>query len=94
MQRLQRLCAEAGNDAELPGAVLFISGQDGRNNAGSNNAVKFLFQRCGALELQRDDGIVDNDALEEIVVLITHSRVCIFYPYVAFSIGNGGKKLA
>lgn len=89
LQRLQKLCAEAGSDAELPGALLFISGQDGRNNAGGNNAVKFLFQRCGALELQRDDGIVDNDALEEIVVLVARSRVCIFYPYVAVSTGRG-----
>lgn len=83
LQRLQQLCAAAGSDSEAPSALLFVPGPDGRNNAGSNNAAKFLFLRSGGLEVQRDDGITGADALEEVVVLVTRRRVCLFYPDTA-----------
>ena len=75
IQKLQQLCTVDG-----PEALLFIPGLDGRNNTGSNNAVKYIFTSASSLEVQRDDGILEPEFLDELIVLIQRHRVCLFYP--------------
>ncbi len=77
LQSLQWLCSES--DPNYPKALLFIPGADGRNNSGSVNLIKYLFQ--GSVGKSLFDSTLDEEyeSLEDIVVLIKPSCVAVIY---------------
>ena len=81
LHQLQSLCSSRNSD--LPNALLFIPGADGRNNKGSSKVLKYLF--FGSVGKDLDDGFLEGkyDSLEEMVLLIQDTSVSVFYRYVS-----------
>lgn len=76
---LQRLCSE--NDKNFPKALLFIPGQDGRNNKGSVTILKYLMR--GSVSKDLTDETLDPafEPLEELVLLIRQTSVSVIWRY-------------
>ena len=73
LKSLQRLCSYS--DPNFPVSLLFVAGQDGRNNKGSISVIKYLF--FGAVGKELLDGTLDLEfeVLEDLVLLIQQSSV-------------------
>lgn len=77
LSALQRLCSD--HDSNFPRALLFVVGQDGRNNKGSTSVLKYLFRGAIARDLF-DDTLDENlQDLEELVILIKHTSVSVIW---------------
>jgi hypothetical protein len=80
VKQLQNLCS-SGNP-NFPDALLFVPGQDGRNNKGSQIILKYLFQLSVGKELF--EGSLDErlESLEESVILIQENTLSIVLRYL------------
>jgi hypothetical protein len=78
---LQALCSSS--NLELPNALVFVPGLDGKQNKGSFMILKYLFQ--GAVGRDIYEASLDEalDCLEEIVLIIQESSVSIFWSNAA-----------
>jgi hypothetical protein len=84
LSNLQALCSSS--NLELPNALVFVPGLDGKQNKGSYMILKYLFQ--GAVgrdiyEASLDDAL---DCLEEMVLVIQESSVSVFWSNAAKSV--------
>lgn len=77
IQSLQRLCSSS--DPNYPVALLFVCGQDGRNNKGSFSILKYLFQFGVGKDLL--DGSIDMEfeSLEDLIILIQQTSVSVVW---------------
>jgi hypothetical protein len=77
LSALQRLCSD--HDNNFPKALLFVVGQDGRNNKGSFNVLKYLF--LGATSKDLFDETLDAQfaELEDLVVLIKSTSISVVW---------------
>ena len=81
LSNLQALCSSS--NLELPNALVFVPGLDGKQNKGSLMILKYLFQGAVGRDLYEaslDEGL---DCLEEIVLVIQESSVSIFWSNAA-----------
>jgi hypothetical protein len=74
---LQSLCSS--QNQQLPNALVFIPGIDGRHNKGSLMVLKYLFQGSVGKELY--EGILETqyEPLDEIVLVVQESSVSVFW---------------
>lgn len=74
---LQRMCSD--HDKNFPSALLFVPGQDGRNNKGSITVLKYLF--CGSVLKDLFDETVESafEPLEEIVFLVKATSLSVIW---------------
>jgi hypothetical protein len=79
LKSLQCLCSTT--NSQLPNALLFIPGPDGRHNRGSVSILKYLFQ--GAVGKEIYEGLVDDrlESLEEIILLVQETSVSVFWRF-------------
>jgi hypothetical protein len=79
---LQKLCSD--EDSNYPKALLFILGQDGRNNKGSITMFKYLFM--GSVSSDLFDETLDStfEQLEEVILLIDASTVSVVWRFFNF----------
>jgi len=77
LKALQRLCSSS--DGQYPSGLLFVPGPDGKNNTGSLNVLKYLFQ--GAVNRELLDGLLHEEleCLEELVLLVQETSVSVVY---------------
>jgi hypothetical protein len=73
------MCADEGG--ALPTAILIVPGFDGRSNLGSQSVVKYIFQLAVGTDLQHGYIPEKAEALEDIILLIMHSRIAVFYTW-------------
>lgn len=83
LRSLQWLCSDT--DEGYPKALLFVPGQDGRNNPGSMNVLKYLFKGSVGKDLFDDTLESEWEALEDIVFLIKETSVSIIYRYTSIT---------
>jgi hypothetical protein len=75
---LQRLCSYT--DSSFPSALLFVLGQDGRNNRGSVAALNYLFFHAGGKDLFDAAMIAPGqESLEDIVVLVQQTSLSVVW---------------
>lgn len=74
---LQRMCSD--HDKNFPSGLLFVPGQDGRNNKGSVTVLKYLF--CGSVLKDLFDETVESafEPLEEIVFLVKATSLSVIW---------------
>lgn len=74
---LQRMCSD--HDKNFPSSLLFVPGQDGRNNKGSVTVLKYLF--CGSVLKDLFDETVESafEPLEEIVFLVKATSLSVIW---------------
>lgn len=77
LSALQRLCSD--HDKNFPNALLFVPGQDGRNNKGSITVLKYLFRGCVSKELFDETVEAAFEPLEEIVFLVKQSSLTVIW---------------
>jgi hypothetical protein len=77
LRSLQWLCSDT--DEGYPKALLFVPGQDGRNNPNSMHTLKYLLK--GSVGSDLFDDILDTEfeALEDVVFLIKETTMSIIY---------------
>lgn len=77
LSALQRLCSD--HDENFPSALLFVPGQDGRNNKGSITILKYLFR--GSVSRELFDETIESafEPLEEIVFLVKQSSLTVIW---------------
>lgn len=81
LSNLQALCSST--NLELPNALVFIPGLDGKQNKGSFMILKYLFQGSVGRDIYEASLDEDLDCLEEIVLLIQESSVSVFWSNAA-----------
>ncbi len=81
LNSLQRLCSSSSPN--YPVGLLFVCGQDGRNNKSSLAIIKYLF--FGAVGKDLLDGPVEMEyeCLEDLVILVQQSSLSIILTYVS-----------
>jgi hypothetical protein len=79
LSALQRLCSD--HDKNYPAALLFVPGQDGRNNKGSITVLKYLMRGSVSKDLFDETMDTAYEALEEIVILVKQSSVSVVWRY-------------
>lgn len=77
LSSLQALCSTT-ND-ELPDALVFIAGLDGKQNKGSMMVMKYLFQASTGRDIYEASLEEHLDCLEECVLVIQESSVSVFW---------------
>ena len=77
LSNLQALCSSSS--LELPNALVFVPGVDGKQNRGSLMIMKYLFQGSVGKDLYEASLDGSLDSLEESVLLIQESSVSIFW---------------
>lgn len=77
LSALQRLCSD--HDKNFPSALLFVPGQDGRNNKGSITVLKYLFRGSVSKELFDETVEAAFEPLEEIVFLVKQTSLTVIW---------------
>lgn len=77
LSALQRLCSDY--DSNFPSALLFVPGQDGRNNKGSITVLKYLLRGSVSKDLFDETLDASYEALEEIIFLIKQSSLTVIW---------------
>ena len=81
LSALQRLCSD--HDSNYPSALLFVPGQDGRNNRGSITVLKYLFR--GSISKELFDETLESafEPLEDVIFLVKQSSLSVIWRYVS-----------
>lgn len=74
---LQKLCSDL--DEKFPLGLLFICGQDGRNNRGSSSILKYLFTEAVGKDLLEGSIEMELEDWEEMVLLVQQSSVSVLW---------------
>jgi hypothetical protein len=81
LSNLQALCSSS--NLELPNALVFVPGLDGKQNKGSLMILKYLFQGAVGRDIYEASLDESLDCLEEIVLVIQESSVSVFWSNAA-----------
>jgi len=81
LSNLQTLCSSTNLD--LPNALVFVPGLDGKQNKGSYMILKYLFQGSVGRDIYEASLDEALDCLEEIVLVIQESSVSVFWSNAA-----------
>ncbi len=77
LRSLQNLCS--GINPNFPAALLFVCGQDGRNNRGSSSILKYLFFEAIGKDLLEGTLDVEHESLDDLVLLVQETSVSVIW---------------
>ena len=77
LSSLQRLCSYS--DPNFPVSLLFVCGQDGRNNKGSLTILKYLFFEAVGKELLEGTLDAEYEPLEDLILLVQQNSVSVVW---------------
>lgn len=77
LQSLQRLCSNT--DPAYPKALLFVLGQDGRNNRGSITVLKYLYTLSVGKELLDETLDFASESLEDLIMLVKPNSLTVIW---------------